>query len=37
MRGYSKIDIVLIVKEKATLDGFAFLYADKTKTATKGG
>ena len=37
MRGYSKIDIVLIVKEKANLYGFAFLYADKTKTATKGG
>ena len=25
MRGYSKIDIVLIVKEKANLYGFAFL------------
>lgn len=37
MRGYSKIDIVLIVKEKANLYGFAFLYADKTKTAAKGG
>lgn len=37
MRGYSKIDIVLIVKEKANLYGFAFLRADKTKTATKGG
>ena len=37
MRGCSKIDIVLIVKEKANLYGFAFLYADKTKTATKGG
>ena len=37
MRGYSKSDIVLIVREKANLYGFAFLYADKTKTATKGG
>ena len=36
MRGYSKIDIVLIVKEKANRK-VRLLYADKTKTAAKGG
>ena len=31
MRGYSKIDIVLIVKKKANLMGSLLLRADKTK------
>ena len=31
MRGYSKIDIVLIVKEKANLYGFAFFVQIKQK------